>query len=476
MESGKLLGLLKTFDATQWNRFIAFVGSPYFNKKEVLDRLARYLRHKLLKTKGVQLQKKAVHSELFTGQPYDDKAIRYLLSELLKLAEEFLVVENKRQDSVGYQLDLVDCFQERGLHKHYQQAIKKAKSALEKESTKGVHFYQQALRLAETEETYFTAQRIRKFDQSIQEASDYLDAFYYFKKLRVCCGMLDRQLLLQASYQLNLTDELLLHIEANNFFQQDLIRYYYLVLLALRDEQNESYFYELKKVLEEVNPDIPPVPLQEIYIFGINYCARKIRQGKEQFVQEALDLYLKGIERKVLLDKEELSPWTFTNVVKLALRLKQYDWIEGFIPQYAPMLPEPFRVNALHYNLAELFYYTKDYDRAQENLMQVQLSDLNYHVGSRVMLAKIYYETKEENALLSLLASFSVFLKRNKQISQELKRTYLNFCDLLYQILKRKPKIIEGLPERIGQTQFLTDRTWLLQVCKTEIEKLATPG
>jgi hypothetical protein len=82
------------------------------------------------------------------------------------------------------------------------------------------------------------------------------------------------------------------------------------------------------------------------------------------------------------------------------------------------------------------------------------------------MLIKIYFEQEEEQALLSQLAAFTMFLKRNKEISIHLKRTYLNFCNLLFSILKRNPKKLPQLEEKIERTSPLTDKVWLLQQLK----------
>ena len=152
----------------------------------------------------------------------------------------------------------------------------------------------------------------------------------------------------------------------------------------------------------------------------------------------------------------------FTNIVKLSLRLKRYEWVEPFIREYAPQLPVAFRENALHYNLAELFYYTHRNDDAQQHLIKVAYSDLNYYLGARVMLAKIYYESGHTEPLLSLIAAFMIFLKRNKQISADLKQTYLNFCDILFQLTRPHPKKMVLLGETIRNTSLLTDRSWLM--------------
>jgi 16S rRNA A1518/A1519 N6-dimethyltransferase RsmA/KsgA/DIM1 with predicted DNA glycosylase/AP lyase activity len=81
-----------------------------------------------------------------------------------------------------------------------------------------------------------------------------------------------------------------------------------------------------------------------------------------------------------------------------------------------------------------------------------------------VLLAKIFYDTDEEESLLSLLASFTIFLKRNKNISNNLKHTYLNFCQILIQILKKQETKIQKISSQIQETKLLTDRKWLLQI------------
>ena len=79
------------------------------------------------------------------------------------------------------------------------------------------------------------------------------------------------------------------------------------------------------------------------------------------------------------------------------------------------------------------------------------------------MLLKIYYELKEEEPLLSLLASFSLFLKRNKQISKDAREMYLNFCSILHRILRRKREKIPTIKQAIQESKLLTERRWLME-------------
>ena len=185
-----------------------------------------------------------------------------------------------------------------------------------------------------------------------------------------------------------------------------------------------------------------------------------------------LNLYIKGIENKSLFDGGYLSHWTYSNVVKLALRLQRFEWTETFIKEQAIRLAPHVREGTEHYNLAELFYHKKDFDAVLDHLNLLHFTDLQHHLGSRVILLKTYYELAEEESLLSLLSSFSVYLRRNKKISTPMKKTYLNFCNLLHQLLRRNPKKWEVLGEEINHTQPLAEKTWLLQLWKDNSSKL----
>ena len=463
MRNSKLIELLSAFSKVEFKRFKAFVDSPYYNTKAELSLFLKHLSTSYPFGTSEQLTKEVLFKKIYPQSSYEDKKMRYLMSDLFKLAEQFLILQRQEQDTAQGKLDLLACYLERNLEKHFLSLKSKVEKELKEKEENTSQWHFKRMQFADLGEQYFQLQRQRRFDSHIQMAADELDQFYYIKKLRYSAGMQDREQFLSTSYRDNTTEQLLEFIAANDFFENELIKAYYSILQSLKEASNPQHFFKLKALLIQQTHGIPILQLREIYLSAINYCARKIRKGENFYLSEALELYQKGIERQVLIDQGQLSPWTFTNVVKLALRLKHFDWIEQFIKKYSQKLPASFRENALNYNLAELYYYRKTYNKALDYLNLVEYSDLNYYLGSRVMLIKIYFEQEEEQVLLSQLAAFTMFLKRNKEISGHLKKTYLNFCSLLFTLLKNNPKQLNQLDEKIKQTSPLTDQGWLLQ-------------
>lgn len=472
MKTSKLVSILSTFTTQEVRAFKLFVKSPYFNQNDRLTQLLDLLIPGEIWDQSSSLGKADLHQQLFPGQGFVDKRMRYLFTDLSRLAEQFLLEQFYCSRGIQQQLDLAHICNERKLPKLYRQLIRKMEDHFSNQVGRDVRYFEQRLAFAMVKEEQFQQQRLRKFDENLQWVSDDLDRYYFLQKLRQACMMMDRQAILTANYELGISAAWLQHLAAQSFFGELIVEIYHTILLSALEEEDESHFQRLKIMLTGNTAAVTNTDLADIFRFAINYCARKIRKGKTQYVEEALNLYIAGIESQLFLEDDYLSPWTFTNVIKLALRLERFAWIADFIPTYAPSLPPKFQENALHYNYAELYYYTKDLDNALLHLNQVAFEDLNYSLGARVLLAKIYYETDEESALLSLLAAFSVFLKRNKHISSDIKRTYLNFCDLLFQVVRRNSKKILGLRRQIEETELLTDRTWLLSVYEGVARKM----
>jgi hypothetical protein len=464
IEKNKLRHLLLACKKEELPGLRRFVSSPYFNRQPELIGAMDYLSALWPDFDPDKMTKELIYQSAYPGQPFDAKQYRYLSSDLGRLIEQFWATERWQKSTRQPQIMAMAVASERGLEKTYQKINRALEHTLSANTATSTEqgLYERMI-WSDNIEKHFGRTLERKYHNNVQNTNDYLDQYYFLEKLKLACIMEDRKSVIAGNYESRISEAWVSHLLANDCFGQPAIQLYYRVWLTLNDADNESYYHQLRDRLLTAIDQIELNYLRIVYQLVINYCARKIRQGKDEFIAEALHLYQRGLEQRILLNNGELSPWAFTNIVKLAMRLKRYDWGETFIHENAPLLPEAFRDNALHYNLAELFYYTHRRDEALQHLNQVAFSDLNYYLGARVMLSKIYYEQHDEEPLLSLMAAFIIFLKRNKEISATLKQTYLNYCEILLLLVKKQPRRLAGLDERINQTQPLTDRQWLLE-------------
>lgn len=463
MFNSKLVQILQTFDSKQRRALEDFVASPYFNKQ---TELLQYYRHlKKLAAKGFppeKLKRKVLFSKAFPNQAYDEKQLNYLSSQLLKLVERFIGISGFEAAGIlNDYFQLQYCIDNR-LEKHYQFGMKAARKKLE-QGKRGdeQYFYQQYL-LADLREKHFSSLKERRYDAGLQESADYFDQYYLFNKLYHLCAMLDRQHVVTPGYDTHYMEDIQQMVQ-HLPFESPAIRTLEQLLLSLKNPAEPRHFRQLRELLREYGKYFSASMLRDLYFSVINFCIRKIRYGEKSYANELMSIYQEGIQKGVLFEDGYLSPWTFKNLVKLGIGLKEFDWTETFIADYAPKLPPHMQQDALHFNLADLYYALQDYTKAQIHLRQVEFSDVQYSFGAKLTLTKIYYETGQEEALYSLLSSFKIFLQRKKLITKEVRMPYLNFIRFVHKLCKVQPTELDLLQTEIQETEMLTARSWLLQ-------------
>jgi hypothetical protein len=474
MKNSKLVSLLSAFSNEEMEAFDAFICSPYFNNREELIPLFRYLKGHHPSFPEKPLEKERVFAAVFPGEPFDEKQLAYRMNYLLKLGERFLTIQAFELSPVHTQLHLLESFVNRDLEKEYQFAHKKLIRQLdESEITESEEFYHR-FRMGEIGDQLFMRKDERRYDPSLEIASDNLDRFYFSKKLRMLTEMINRQHIFNQTYDLAFQELLLEGIGDSAMLQHPLIKAYYHILRMLSLPEEAETEYKAVKDLFQANLAVfSEYDKQNILSHLLNFSIQQIRKqvDRRPYTEEALSLYMFGLESKIYLPKDQLSPWHFKNIIKLAFNLGNFDWAEQFMYQYSPNLQEAFRENALYYNLADLYYQKKDYEKAMKFLNQVEFTDLTYNLNAKLLLIKIYYELDEEEALLSLLASFTVYLKRNKYLSNDLRKTYENFCKLMTRILRRNAKKWPAIENEINNISPITDRKWLMNVLERERKK-----
>ena len=467
MEKSKLLSLIKTFDKKERRAFRDFVASPFFNKNEDLVKLYDYLKSLAPHYPSAKLAREKVFRAIYPGKTYEDKQMKYLMSFLLKLAEQFIGWKAYNEQGLMPVYHQMSAFLDRGLTKHFQYIFPKAEKMVNQLPYRDADYYFQEYLLHEQSLKHQYNQSVWKFSKGLQDMADTLDIYYLSKKLKYTCAMLNMQKFLSADYQQNLTNEITHYLEQKKHEDIPAISIYYQILLTLTDESEEAHFQKLKALIQEHAQFFPASETKELYVHAINYCLRKIRQKQESYVEEALFLYNEGIAQGFLLDAGQLSPHTYKNVLKLGLRIRRYDSTENFIKNYQQALSPEVRENAVNYGLAELHYHKKDLDSAMVRLREVNFTDIFFALDAKVMLAKIYFQKEDWEPLHSLLAAFKVYLRRNKLISNTVKETYMNFLNLLNSLVFSNRASYDELSKSVGDVKLLTERKWLKEAIES---------
>ena len=111
--------------------------------------------------------------------------------------------------------------------------------------------------------------------------------------------------------------------------------------------------------------------------------------GEIRFVREGLNLFKAGLEQGFLLENEQISHNSFTNIVALALKIQDFDWVKNFMAIYHKNLPRQFRQTTLDFNEGRLHFEQKNYEKAMPILARFESSDYLMTLATRTMLLKM---------------------------------------------------------------------------------------
>ena len=302
--------------------------------------------------------------------------------------------------------------------------------------------------------------------RNLQEVHDSFETYYLAKKLHLAVAALAHQAIFKTEYRVDNIEAVLDLARQVPYRDIPAIALYYYCYLAQTEPENESHFFKLKTQLLKHLHLFPTQELKGLFIVAINYCIRQMNKGEERYTLEIFDLYKEGLNLGVFIENQEISRFTYKNIVSTGLKLREFEWTKDFITNYAPFLAFEHRQTNLDYNLAKYYYITGQYEDAMQLLLTLQSDYLSINLGARVTLLKIYYELEEWQPLESLVESFGAFVRRNKAMSEYHKKSYKNLLRFVQKLLNYNfydAKEREKLRLAIQTEEGLPERDWLLE-------------
>lgn len=463
MQNSKLYSVLSQFDKVEQNRFRKYIESPYFNRSEELIQLFELLTSEI-NGENHCLEKESLWEAIEPEKEYDDVRFRKYCSDLLKLVEGFLAQQLFDEDQVAQKNFLLEAVGKKQLNVLFKSTMRSANHFLNKFEFRNASYYYSKY---EIEKNYSNMTKLdlqRSSKSNIEEIVRNLDIFYIAEKLRLYYKMTARKSVASYDYNFLFLDQIVENIEDYDLKSIPAIAISYQMYLVNKHSEETSHYFKLKDLLAKHSLSFPQEEALDLYYSAINYCIDRINEGDQIFLNELFELYQDLINKEIIFTDGELSPWTFRNIVVIALRLGNFSWAENFIKKYNNKIPEGYRENAVSFNLATLYFYKGEYSKVIQLLQTVEYEDPSYNLNSKAMLIATYYETDEIDPLYSLFESFRVYLNRNKSMPESKKRRYkrlIRFTKKLTKIIPGDQKALNKLKSELAQTKDVVSISWL---------------
>ena len=459
-----MIELLSNFSTKDLTRFGEFLASPFFNKDEEVLLFYNFFKPLGPDFTSKKVDKDYILSKGISGLQLTEKKLSYLMNYVVEYAEEYIQITQFQSQKTENLIQLLKKYNTWGADKFFEKTLTKIQNSSELHAIKDTDYWLNQYQIASESTFYFDRLKIRSFDPSLQQAADYLDLFYISTKLKYLCELMNRQQLVAANYEMRLLQEIFAHVQEKKYEEIPAVSIYYQILMLFQEPENDAHYSILKTHLNKSIDAFTSSEARDIFTYAQNYCITRANAGKQEYLTELLSLYKISLDKKFIIQNDNISPWAFKNIVSVATRVGEISWAEGFVKDYINYVNIKFKDNAYNYNLAYLYYSKKEYGKALHMLNSVEYTDVFYALDSRILQIKLYYEMDEVSPLLSSLDAFRVYLRRNKVISEHMRTVYSNFIKFTDKLIKYsndKPRR-EKLKDDIIKTKQVADINWLL--------------
>ncbi|MCC6727116.1 MAG: hypothetical protein IT258_21615, partial [Saprospiraceae bacterium] len=408
----------------------------------------------------------AAFAAAFPSEKFDDQKWRLTLSQLYKLAEQFLAQQELETEDNYPKLRLAQAYRKRNLPKHFLRttaALSKEQSAIAQQDANSIEDQYQL----EWERYRFLSSGKRTEEFNLQGTSDLMDRAFIARKLRHACFALSHQAVYRTEYKLGLLEAVLAQVNMEEKLQDHpAIGLYYHCYLMLTDVGGEEQFERFKAMLFEKGHLLPDDERRNLFLLAINYGIRQINASRPVYDRPVLDLYKMALDGKLLMEEGRFSRFAFNNIVGIAIRIGEVDWVERFILENKNALDREHRNITASLNLARLEFARKNYREALLHLQRSDFKDLINNLIAKTLQLKIYYETGEYEVLEAHLRNMKSYIRRQRAFGYH-KENYLNIIKFTQALIDLNPferVEKEALRSNIESAGRLTEREWLLEM------------
>ncbi len=477
MTKSILIELLRKFTPKEMKEFCEFVNSPFFNKNEGVIKLYEYLRKHYPDFPENKIDKKYIYGVIFPKLEYNDGFMRTLMFNLSCLAENYLSYTIFKKNYFVDKRFLLYELNNRELDRLFERNINAVTKKLQDEQIQDADFFYNKYNI-EYENLYYLGRTKLDKIEAIVKKSDVEDmfsnltCFYLVHSMNHYTYFLNIMKLYHFTFDTALYEEIMKALNVESYLDIPIVAVCYNVLMLFLKEDDSSYFYKTKELLNKYESKLTNYLLNNAYLNLNNYCKRMILKGNESFLRELFEIYKIAINRKIYPLQNEMSFRYYTDVVETALKLKEFKWAKDFIKNKKDMLPEDSRENTYFYALSIYELENKNFEKSLELLSKVKYNDIYHKLKLRGYLTMLYYELDYGDMLLSHLDSFNHFLLGDTLISDERKEYYSSFIKFVKCLsnikIKYKGNELMNLKEKVLQCDKLYNKEWLLEKIEQE--------
>lgn len=480
MHHSDLLSFMGLLSKLEIRRAEQFLKSSYHNKSPLILRLFQYIRRYHPDLDSHKLKKKNVFAHLYPGEKFEERRLKNPMSGLKKLLEDFLRVEQlKNEDAIRSCLLINACY-ERCSYDEFAKVIHSRVGELQEMGTCDASYYEEMLWLQE--ELYYHPNRskypYKKSSFSILE--HHLDQFYMLSKFRFGTDSNVRKEVINEDDNPLLDFKRFLTAFEPSAQSNPLFGLYQLLYQFQDRKPTAEEFSAGIQLLTKLLPLMQKKEQSFTLNCLVNTAIRYHNEGDTVFTDYTSQLYQLADRKNLLLYRGRLQASTFLNIVVICCAAGNFDFAKNFIEKYEKHLSDQ---DTLQLAWGYWFFLkSRDLEKekkqpllhqAHDKLAKLPYSELIIDLRLRSLQIRVYYELdfsiNNYGFFINSVEAFEKWLVRSTIMSEKKRNSYLNFVRLTKQLGRvanegqASTASLEGLLDRIRLQENLSLKEWLLE-------------
>lgn len=485
-KNSKLKEWLLVLALKEWNAIKDLVGvdsikTPYINpiSKDALEHIVKQ-HGRLKRLAGSEKRGNDLDCDNYnkiTKHKVTEKEWTLIKSDVSKVCSFYKKIQLMDEHPIQSDLELQKYFLDKNMLKNLDSQHNSNQKKIDKLI---IGDYYQGVLKARNIELYISDIRQKDNRKNLFNLNDYQEAielFYYENLLHLLCEKKVRNLT-QVNYEFSPQELNLYQTIPERIKKYPQIEFYSSIYYMLVNEADGT-FYELKEKLfsKDIKKVLHKDYLNDLINFLFPYCIIKINNGEKKFIHEYLECIELLDKSKLLLEQGILPIWRLKNAIKIALKIKDYNWARTFLNQQQNNLLEENRQAIVDYCEALIAYTEGDYKAAYNALSINPFSkDPMIRIESTFLLVFGLLDLKEENKYYeeqyyrnkeNLRGVFNSKGKNKSKI--EINENFINKWRITLHFLGKVEKIdildkpsIEILREELVSSEFFPCKNWLI--------------
>jgi hypothetical protein len=470
MLQSRLIVLLRSFSKAEFKRFGAFLSSPYHNQSENMIKMFKLLEPHQPMFESKKLEKEKLYPAMYGNRKYNDLTIRKLISEMFKLAKEFLSYEELRKDDMLSGELRYKWFFDHSIKKMADAELEAGGLLLDAHKQHDKHYYHHRW-IHDLNKFEITAEQFRGEEYKLLKDFDFYAHVHSLNRnyLINCITSHHYLITLARIYKFSLNEELLQQVEtvARPYLNtgDKVIDIYFLIFQLARTDE-EKCFFELKALFFENHDQVPEILGIDTGISLQNYCAKKIREGEHRFSVDSMEIYRFVVENNFHLLNGKLNYTMYFNIAIRGSETDQLDWVDYFIENYNQYLDEDLREEAYNFSKAHVLFARRKFQEALRMALCCGTALPVHKILTRYLVARSQFELGMMDELQVELDALRYHLK-DRHINDDRKQHLQTFTATMKQLNELKVNFNQQKSaDLLGEVEIHTGlpyRRWFLE-------------